>query len=127
MNRHPSSNSASFEKLAPRELEVLTLTACGKTRPEISLLMSVSKETVKAYLERARTKLNAVNKTHAAAIAVLLGLVSAQSILPPITGNPVTKKVKLAPHMGTDAGAKLSLLPNNEKPRHPKRRDSNRK
>lgn len=64
------------EKLARREIEVMTLTAVGKTRPEISQILCLSKETVKDYIVRSCRKLHAVNKTHAVALAVTLGLIT---------------------------------------------------
>lgn len=63
------------EKLTRREVEVMTLTAIGKTRSEIAQILSLSEETVKDYVIRACRKLHAVNKTHAAVLAVTLGLV----------------------------------------------------
>jgi LuxR family transcriptional regulator, quorum-sensing system regulator BjaR1 len=64
------------ENLARREIEVMTLTAIGKTRPEISQVLHLSKETVKDYIARSCRKLHAVNKTHAVALAVTLGLIT---------------------------------------------------
>ncbi len=64
------------EPLTPRENEVLTLTAYGKTRSEIGHILEVSEETVKTHLEHACIKLCAVNKTHAATIAIVLGLIA---------------------------------------------------
>ena len=64
------------EELARREIEVMTLTAIGKTRGEISQTLHLSKETVKDYIHRACSKLHAVNKTHAVALALTLGLIT---------------------------------------------------
>ena len=64
------------EKLTPREIEVMTLTAYGKTRCEISQILTLSEETVKDYVVRACRKLNAANKTHAITIALILGLIA---------------------------------------------------
>lgn len=64
------------EALARREVEVMTLTAIGNTRGEISEALSLSKETVKDYIARSCRKLHAVNKTHAVALAVTLGLIT---------------------------------------------------
>jgi LuxR family quorum sensing-dependent transcriptional regulator len=66
----------STEKLTRREIEVMTLTAKGKTRGEISQLLSLSEKTVKDYIVRACKKLRAVNKTHAVALALTSGLIS---------------------------------------------------
>jgi DNA-binding CsgD family transcriptional regulator len=62
--------------LAPREIEVLTLTAFGKTRGEISQILSISEETVKVYIKRACDKLGVSNKTYAAVIALEAGLIT---------------------------------------------------
>ncbi len=60
--------------LTPREIEVLTWAAKGKSRWEISIILAISEETVKAHLENTRRKLGASNTTHAIAIALLHGL-----------------------------------------------------
>lgn len=57
------------DSLSDREIEVLVWTAKGKTCFEISILLSVSINTVKAHIKNACKKMNAVNKTHAIAIA----------------------------------------------------------
>ena len=64
------------EKLTPREIEVLSWTARGKTRAEISAMLSISEETIKNYLEKSCRKLCAANKTQAVVIALTLGLIS---------------------------------------------------
>lgn len=61
--------------LTAREIEILTWTARGKTRWEISCILSISQETVKTHLEHICLKLRAQNKTHAAAIALINGLI----------------------------------------------------
>jgi LuxR family quorum sensing-dependent transcriptional regulator len=61
--------------LSPRELEILTWTARGKTVPEISELLQISAHTVRTHIENAATKLGALNKTHASSIAVAQGLI----------------------------------------------------
>jgi DNA-binding CsgD family transcriptional regulator len=76
MRRAKGSIKMPTETLTKREIEVMTLTATGKTRNEISQILSLSEETVKDYIVRACRKLNAVNKTHAAVLAVILGLIT---------------------------------------------------
>lgn len=76
MNRAKEGMTAPTAKLTRREHEVMTLTAIGKTRNEISRSLSISEETVKDYIVRACRKLRAVNKTHAVALAVTLGLIT---------------------------------------------------
>jgi DNA-binding CsgD family transcriptional regulator len=63
-------------KLTPRETEVLTWTARGKTRWEISEILKISDETVKAHIDNANAKLNTYNKTHATAVALIHGLIA---------------------------------------------------
>jgi DNA-binding CsgD family transcriptional regulator len=63
-------------RLSPREAEILTWTAQGKTRGEISAMLNVSEETVKAHIRGACVKLNAKNKTHAAMLALMQGIIS---------------------------------------------------
>lgn len=61
-------------KLTPRETEVLTWAAKGKSRWETSIILDISEDTVRAHLENIRRKLGASNTTHAIAIALLHGL-----------------------------------------------------
>jgi DNA-binding CsgD family transcriptional regulator len=63
--------------LSPREAEVLKWIACGKTYDEISQFLAVSSETVRSHLKGACRKLNATNKTHATAIALVFGMIRA--------------------------------------------------
>ena len=56
--------------LTPREIEAVTWMARGKTNPEIAILLSISQRTAKAHIESVCHKLNAVNKTHAVALAL---------------------------------------------------------
>ena len=61
--------------LSEREQQILTWTAQGKTRSEISTIMCISEASVKVYLARACQKLNAVNKAQAVAVACALGAI----------------------------------------------------
>lgn len=61
--------------LTPREIEVLVWTAKGKTKWEIGELLSISEETVKKHMFSACNRLEASNKTHAVAVALLHGLI----------------------------------------------------
>ena len=71
-----SSNLVLHVRLTPREEDILTWIARGKTRAEIALILSLSEDSIKTYTERARRKLNAVNTTQAATLALALGLIS---------------------------------------------------
>lgn len=61
-------------KLTPREVEILTWIAKGKSRWEVGTILEISEDTVKAHLENIRQKLGATNTTHAIAIALLHGI-----------------------------------------------------
>jgi len=62
-------------RLTPRELEILTWSAKGKSRWEIGVILGISDDTVKTHLENTRRKLHAANTTHAIAIALMHGLI----------------------------------------------------
>ncbi|WP_323117926.1 autoinducer binding domain-containing protein [Burkholderia alba] len=66
--------SAGGGDLTLREREVLTWTANGKTAYEIGRIFGIAERTVKFHLQNAMLKLNAMNKTHAATKAAMLGL-----------------------------------------------------
>lgn len=61
-------------RLTPREIEVLTWAAKGKSRWEASVILGICEDTVKTHLENIRNKLGATNTTHAIAIALMNGL-----------------------------------------------------
>lgn len=73
LNLHKESKTDI--KLTAREIEILTWTAKGKTRWEISRLLEISEETVKKHIENACKKLNTNNKTQATAVAIMNGLI----------------------------------------------------
>jgi DNA-binding CsgD family transcriptional regulator len=56
--------------LTPRELEVLTWVAKGKTAWEAATILHISKRTVDGHMQTIIQKLGAVNRTHAVAIAL---------------------------------------------------------
>ena len=56
--------------LTPREVEVLTWVALGKSAWEIGEILNIAKRTVDEHAQTAVRKLGAVNRTHAVAIAV---------------------------------------------------------
>lgn len=63
-------------RLTARETECLRWTADGKTSWEISLLLGMSERTVNFHLNNAMIKLDASNRQHAVAKAVLRGLIN---------------------------------------------------
>jgi LuxR family quorum sensing-dependent transcriptional regulator len=60
-------------KLTPREREVLTWAAAGKTAWETSCILSLSEKTVRAHLESIRQKLGVATITQAVAKALRTG------------------------------------------------------
>jgi len=66
LNKKPLSN---------REAEVLQWYARGKTQNDIAVLTGLRPSTVTAYLQSARTKLNALSTAHAAARAISMGAI----------------------------------------------------
>jgi len=61
--------------LSHRERECLQWAAVGKSAWETSVILKLSERSVKFYLDQARHKLDCMNKTHAVAKAISLGLV----------------------------------------------------
>lgn len=61
--------------LTKRELECLSWSAQGKTNAEISVILSISENTVSGYITSTCRKLDASNKVHAVAQALRLGLI----------------------------------------------------
>ncbi|PHP66001.1 LuxR family transcriptional regulator [Zhengella mangrovi] len=64
----------SAPKLTDRELQCLNWTAAGKTSPEIAVILELSEHTVNHYLASSAQKLSAVNRAHAVAKALRLGI-----------------------------------------------------
>jgi LuxR family quorum sensing-dependent transcriptional regulator len=60
-------------RLTPREREVLTWAAAGKSAWETSALLGISEATVITHLDHIRRKLNAANTTHAVVVALQTG------------------------------------------------------
>ena len=65
--------AAPLLQLTPRELDILTFSAAGKTSWEISKIYGISDATVKTHMRNIIGKLNAANKTHAVTIALRSG------------------------------------------------------
>jgi LuxR family transcriptional regulator, quorum-sensing system regulator BjaR1 len=61
------------KRLTPREREVLTWAAAGKSAWETSTLLGISEATVITHLDHIRCKLNAANTTHAVVVALQIG------------------------------------------------------
>lgn len=67
--------SARFPSISKRELECLKLTANGYTSDEIARLLKLSVHTANQYLTNTTQKLDAVNRMHAVAKALRMGLI----------------------------------------------------
>jgi len=61
--------------LSVRERDVLQWAAAGKTTDEIASILGIAERTVRVYLDTARHKLGASNRTHAVARALGIGLI----------------------------------------------------
>jgi DNA-binding CsgD family transcriptional regulator len=70
---------ASTHSLTPRELEVLTWVAQGKSAWEIGAILQITKRTVDEHVNTAVRKLGAVNRTQAVAIAIRNGFIGVES------------------------------------------------
>jgi DNA-binding CsgD family transcriptional regulator len=70
-------------KLSIREEECLSWAARGKTYEEIGEITNLSYHSVRSHLDVARHKLRGANLTSAVAIALALGIISPQAVIPP--------------------------------------------
>lgn len=70
-DRHPEHARA----LSPREIDAMTLVAMGYNRAQVADTLSISEHTLRVYIESARSKLGALNTTHAVARALSRGLI----------------------------------------------------
>jgi DNA-binding CsgD family transcriptional regulator len=73
--REHHSQEGGGPALTPREKDVLSWAARGKTSSETSDILHVSEETINTHLKNSLRKLGAANKTHATVKAIYLGLI----------------------------------------------------
>jgi LuxR family transcriptional regulator len=66
---------AAQPHLSPRELEVLKLSAVGKTAYEISRILFLSERTVNYHVQNVILKLNVCNKISAVIAATRIGII----------------------------------------------------
>jgi DNA-binding NarL/FixJ family response regulator len=66
---------ATDDPLSPGEVDVLRLIASGNANKQIADLLSITEETVKGRVKNILSKLNANDRTHAAAIALKRGII----------------------------------------------------
>lgn len=72
---HVEETPVDLNAITKREVEALEWSAEGKSVADIAILMRISVETVKAHLDSARFKLQALNRTHAVTKAIRAGLI----------------------------------------------------
>jgi two-component system, NarL family, response regulator len=70
------ANSMARPELSERERQVLKYMANGRSTKEIGQTLCISESTVKAHVQSILTKLNAMGRTEAVAIAVKRGLIN---------------------------------------------------
>jgi NarL family two-component system response regulator LiaR len=78
-NSHSSHQSASYETLTERELEVLGLLAQGMPNKEIAAHLTISERTAKFHVSSIMGKLGATNRTEAVSLAAQRGLITLHS------------------------------------------------
>jgi DNA-binding NarL/FixJ family response regulator len=66
---------ATDDALTPGEIDVLRLIAAGNANKQIADLLSITEETVKGRVKNILSKLNANDRTHAAAIGLKRGII----------------------------------------------------
>ncbi|MEP2717146.1 autoinducer binding domain-containing protein [Pseudophaeobacter sp.] len=71
----PDRAPEQAQRLSPRELDALNLLGIGYSRAQVAKTLSISEHTLRVYIESARSKLGALNTTHAIARAVSNGLI----------------------------------------------------
>lgn len=77
MQQKPSKEAATLPaQLTPRELQVLTYAAQGYANKRIALELAISENTVKNFISRVLTKLDANDRTEAVVMAIKHGLIS---------------------------------------------------
>jgi NarL family two-component system response regulator LiaR len=64
--REVATRRKPLDHLSPREIDVLTVLARGRSNREIARLLSISEETVKAHVSSILTKLQLTDRTQAA-------------------------------------------------------------
>ncbi|MBI2759895.1 MAG: response regulator [Chloroflexi bacterium] len=96
---HNHTDSATVERLTPREHDVLRLVAQGQTNAEVAKNLVVTVATVKTHIEHIIAKLGVADRTQAAVRAVELGLLSARA-LTTVLFTDIVRSTELAVEMG---------------------------
>ena len=75
-NGNNNNNSTQFQRLYPREIQVLKLAAKGKGNKEIADILSISERTVQTHLVNIFKKLGATSRTQAVLTALREGWIA---------------------------------------------------
>ncbi|WP_269932433.1 helix-turn-helix transcriptional regulator [Aminobacter sp. HY435] len=75
VSRLGAAGDGNLPQMSRREIECLKLTSRGYTSEEIAKLLKLSVHTANQYLTQTTQKLNAVNRMHAVAKALRMGLI----------------------------------------------------
>lgn len=78
------------KRLSPREVEVLTWVAAGKSSTVIGTLLGISPRTVNFHVENAVRKLRAANRSQAVVFAAQQGVIPIQD---PDSGTPLSPMI----------------------------------
>ena len=73
--------------LTRRQVQILDLTACGDTNPEIAEKLRLGEQTVKTHLRRAGVALGARNRVHAAVLAYAAGVIQGPEPVDVVVGK----------------------------------------
>lgn len=76
--------------LSQREKEILFWLAEGKSNWDVSVILGISERTIRFHIKNVMKKLNAVNRTHAVAIAIC------EKLIDPRQADP-SKTVEFSP------------------------------
>jgi NarL family two-component system response regulator LiaR len=79
--RETSTRRRPLDQLSPRELEVLTALAHGRSNRQIARALSISEETVKAHVSSILAKLQLADRTQAAIFGLQQRLISLDEAL----------------------------------------------
>lgn len=74
LSRAKHGSSAASDQLTPREIELLTLVAHGRSNREVAEELSISENTVKFHMKNIIQKLHASNRTEAVTVAMSEGI-----------------------------------------------------
>ena len=66
----------SGEILSPKEAEILTWAANGKTDEEIAIILSISRHTVDTHMRHIFQKLDVTNRIQAVVKAIMTGMIN---------------------------------------------------